>query len=103
MKPSGFCCESWIFGDGKVYAGTREHSYVDPKSRGAPFVCLDLETGEEIFRIDEKVNDYQKLLNFFEDSRDNGSFHMGFFFFSKRKRPSETAETMMIEAPEVKL
>ena len=42
----------WIFSDGKVYAGAREHSYVDPKSRGAPFVCLDIETGEEIFRID---------------------------------------------------
>ena len=38
--------------DGKVYLGHYEHSPVDPKPRGAPFVCLDAETGEEIWRID---------------------------------------------------
>jgi hypothetical protein len=38
--------------DGKFYAGTTEHSPVDPLTRGAPFVCIDIETGEEIFRAD---------------------------------------------------
>ena len=31
-----------------------------------------------IFRIDEKVNDYYKLLNFFEECRDNKNYHIGF-------------------------
>jgi hypothetical protein len=35
---------------GKIYLGTCEHSPIDPKPRGAPFVCLDVETGEEIWR-----------------------------------------------------
>ncbi len=35
--------------DGKVYVAHQEHSPLDPKPRGAPFVVLDLETGEEVF------------------------------------------------------
>ncbi len=38
--------------DGKVYVAHTEHSVIDPKFRGAPFVCLDMETGDEIFRVD---------------------------------------------------
>jgi outer membrane protein assembly factor BamB len=38
--------------DGKVYLGHMEHSAQEPKPRGAPFICLDAETGEEIWRID---------------------------------------------------
>jgi hypothetical protein len=38
--------------DGKIYYAHSEHSPVDPKPRGAPFVCLDIETGEEVWRID---------------------------------------------------
>ncbi len=38
--------------DGKVYMGHSEHSPVDPKPRGAPFECVDAETGEEIWRAD---------------------------------------------------
>lgn len=38
--------------DGKIYLGHSEHSPVDPKPRGAPFICLDAETGEEIWRMD---------------------------------------------------
>jgi hypothetical protein len=37
--------------DGKVYIGHEEHSPIDPKPRGAPFYCLDVETGEEVFRV----------------------------------------------------
>ena len=40
-----------IYSDGKVYIGHCEHSVVDPKSRGAPFICLNATTGEEIFRV----------------------------------------------------
>jgi hypothetical protein len=38
--------------DGKIYLAHMEHSSIDPKPRGAPFVCLDIFTGEEIWRAD---------------------------------------------------
>ncbi len=38
--------------DGKFYMGTTEHSPVDPLTRGGPFVAVDIETGEEVFRAD---------------------------------------------------
>ncbi|PVX23220.1 MAG: hypothetical protein CW716_12635, partial [Candidatus Bathyarchaeum sp.] len=38
--------------DGKVYVAHQEHSPLDPKPRGAPFVVLDLETGTEVFTAD---------------------------------------------------
>lgn len=41
-----------FFTDGKIYLAHSEHSPIDPKPRGAPFICLDAESGEEIWRID---------------------------------------------------
>jgi hypothetical protein len=41
-----------FFADGKIYMGTTEHSPVNPLTRGGPFVCVDCETGEEVFRAD---------------------------------------------------
>ncbi len=38
--------------DGKVYLGHVEHSPNQPLPRGAPFICLNVTTGEEIWRID---------------------------------------------------
>jgi len=38
--------------DGKLYAAHAEHSSLNPLPRGAPMFCLDLETGEEIWRAD---------------------------------------------------
>jgi hypothetical protein len=38
--------------DGKIYFGSLEHSALEPKPRGAPFICLDAETGEEVWRAD---------------------------------------------------
>ena len=38
--------------DGKIYLGHSEHSPVDPKPRGAPFICIDLDDGSEIWRAD---------------------------------------------------
>ncbi|MCK4266858.1 MAG: PQQ-binding-like beta-propeller repeat protein, partial [Thermoplasmata archaeon] len=38
--------------DGKIYVGSYEHSPIDPRPRGAPFTCLDAETGEVIWRVD---------------------------------------------------
>jgi hypothetical protein len=38
--------------DGKLYIGHGEHSPLDPKPRGAPFLCLNATTGELIWRID---------------------------------------------------
>jgi len=40
-----------FFADGKLYIENTEHNPFDPQHRGAPFACIDLETGEEIFRI----------------------------------------------------
>ena len=42
--------QAHFYTDGKLYLGHTEHSPVDPKPRGAPFICLDMETGEEIWR-----------------------------------------------------
>lgn len=45
----------WLFPlivtDGKLYFGSLEHSPIDPRPRGAPFLALDAETGEEVFRV----------------------------------------------------
>ena len=38
--------------DGKVYVAHQEHSPLDPKGRDAPFVALDLETGEVVFEVE---------------------------------------------------
>ncbi len=40
-----------FFADGKLYIENTEHNPFDPQHRGAPFVCIDIETGEEIWRI----------------------------------------------------
>jgi outer membrane protein assembly factor BamB len=37
---------------GKIYLFHSEHSPVNPLFRGAPAVCLDAETGEEVWRVD---------------------------------------------------
>jgi hypothetical protein len=37
--------------DGKIYLFHQEHSANTPLPRGAPAVCLDAETGEEIWRV----------------------------------------------------
>ncbi|MEJ5326870.1 MAG: PQQ-binding-like beta-propeller repeat protein, partial [Candidatus Bathyarchaeia archaeon] len=37
--------------DGKVYITHSEHSPNQPLPRGAPLICLDAETGDEIFRV----------------------------------------------------
>ena len=36
--------------DGKIYIGHEEHSPIDPRPRGAPFICLNATTGEVIWR-----------------------------------------------------
>jgi outer membrane protein assembly factor BamB len=41
-----------FFSDGKLYLSHGEHSPIDPKPRGAPFVCLNATNGEEIWRVD---------------------------------------------------
>jgi len=37
--------------DGKLYLHTTEHSGNNPKPRGHQFYCLDMETGEEVFKV----------------------------------------------------
>ena len=41
-----------VIADGKIYCGTCEHSPIDPRPRGGPFVCLDAITGEVVWRAD---------------------------------------------------
>ena len=38
--------------DGKIYLGHTEHSPINPRPRGAPFICLNATTGEEIWTAD---------------------------------------------------
>jgi outer membrane protein assembly factor BamB len=38
--------------DGKIYMGQEMHSPIDPKPRGAPYVCLDAVTGDVVWRAD---------------------------------------------------
>jgi outer membrane protein assembly factor BamB len=45
LKPVFIC-------DGKIYLGHCEHSPIDPRPRGAPFICLNATTGEEVWRVD---------------------------------------------------
>jgi outer membrane protein assembly factor BamB len=40
-----------IFADGKLYISSTIHSPLNPKFRGAPFVCLNATTGEELWQI----------------------------------------------------
>jgi hypothetical protein len=40
-----------IITDGKLFIENTEHNPRDPQPRGAPFICLDFETGEEIWRL----------------------------------------------------
>ncbi len=38
--------------DGKAYFGHMEHSAQEPKPRSAPFICIDIETGQVVWEID---------------------------------------------------
>jgi outer membrane protein assembly factor BamB len=38
--------------DGKIYLAHDEHSPIDPKPRGAPFICIDVESGNEVWKIE---------------------------------------------------
>jgi outer membrane protein assembly factor BamB len=38
--------------DGKIYVGHEEHSPIDPRPRGAPYICLNATTGDVIWRAD---------------------------------------------------
>ena len=44
--------DTLFFTDNKIYIAHSEHSPLDPKARGAPFICLEVETGDEVFRVD---------------------------------------------------
>jgi outer membrane protein assembly factor BamB len=48
--------ENWwvspcFISDGKIYVGHREHSTLEPKPRGAPFIALDAYTGGVVWEI----------------------------------------------------
>jgi outer membrane protein assembly factor BamB len=40
-----------VIADGKLYCGTTEHSPINPRPRGGPFICLNATTGEVIWRV----------------------------------------------------
>ena len=44
--------------DGKLYIENTEHNPRDPQPRGAPFICIDLEKGEEIWRIPYRAGEW---------------------------------------------
>ncbi len=84
-----------FFADGKMYLGQSEHSPVDPKPRGGPFVCVDVEDGTEVFRVDGlfRQNDWGGLgiigdsIIATMDSYDNRIYAVG-------KGPSATSVTV---------
>ncbi len=41
-----------IISDGKLYLGQVEHSGNQPLPRGAPFICIDIESGEVVWKMD---------------------------------------------------
>jgi len=47
-----------LVADGKLYIENTEHNPRDPQPRGAPFICLDLEKGEEIWRIPYRAGEW---------------------------------------------
>ena len=47
-----------FFVDGKIYIENTEHNPFDPAHRGAPFVAIDIETGEEIFRMPYRCSEW---------------------------------------------
>lgn len=47
-----------IVTDGKLYVENTEHNPRDPQPRGAPFLCLDLETGEKIWQINYRAGEW---------------------------------------------
>ena len=47
-----------IVSDGKLYIENTEHNPRDPQPRGAPFVCIDLETGERIWQINYRAGEW---------------------------------------------
>jgi outer membrane protein assembly factor BamB len=42
----------WYITDGKLYSAHMEHSAIEPMPRVAPFLCLDAETGDIVWRAD---------------------------------------------------
>ncbi|PVX26627.1 MAG: hypothetical protein CW691_00850 [Candidatus Bathyarchaeum sp.] len=42
--------------DRKLYTFHAEHSPINPKPRGGPFICLDIETGEEVWSMPVRGN-----------------------------------------------
>ena len=40
-----------FFTDGKLYLENTEHNPRDPQPRGAPFLCLDIETGDKVWEM----------------------------------------------------
>ena len=46
-----FPIEFHFLADGKIYLSYGEHSPIDPTGRGAPMVCLNATTGEEIWTL----------------------------------------------------
>jgi len=83
--------------DGKIYLEHHEHSPIDPLPRGAPFVCLNATTGEEIFKVNLRATEWggsaaiaDGIIAMF-NSYDNRIYALG-------KGPSATAVTA---SPEV--
>jgi outer membrane protein assembly factor BamB len=44
--------------DGKLFIENTEHNPRDPQPRGAPFICLNLTTGEEIWRLPYRAGEW---------------------------------------------
>jgi outer membrane protein assembly factor BamB len=48
--------------DGKLYIENTEHNPRDPQPRGAPIICLNLTTGEEIWRLPYRQGEWSSTM-----------------------------------------
>jgi len=48
---SNYIIDHILIGDGKVFLFCGEHSPDDPKERGSPIACVDINSGEELWKI----------------------------------------------------
>jgi len=50
-----------IVADGKLYIENTEHNPRDPQPRGAPFICIDMEDGTEIWRLPYRGSEWGSI------------------------------------------
>jgi hypothetical protein len=80
--------------NGKLYIENTEHNPEDPQHRGAPFICLDIETGENIWQLPFRQSEWSSTA-IIGDSIIVAQNTYDQFLYAIGKGPSKTT----VEAP----